>query len=106
MNRTISIGLSNRKVESPNELGQKGRNLRTVQHLVWINSYSTQYFDTQKLISQKWLGKKIAKKYKNNLRSNNYVVCTAVARCFPNILDVMVLENINLYSDKIGRPSL
>jgi hypothetical protein len=33
------------------------------------------------------------KKYKNNLKSNNYEVCAAVARCFPNILDVMVLEN-------------
>jgi hypothetical protein len=40
-----------------------------------------------------------------NLSSNNYEihVCTAVARCFPNILDVMVLENVNLFSDKIER---
>jgi hypothetical protein len=30
-------------------------------------------------------------------------VCTAVAHCFPNILDVMVLENRYLSSDKIGR---
>jgi hypothetical protein len=37
---------------------------------------------------------------------NNYEVCTAVARCFPNILDVTVLENINLFQDKIGRPPL
>jgi hypothetical protein len=50
--------------------------------------------------------KKNAKKkpYKNHLRSNNYEVCTAVARCFPNILDVIVLENVNLSSDEIGRP--
>jgi hypothetical protein len=34
------------------------------------------------------------KNYKNHLRSNNYEVCTSVARCFPNILDVVVLENI------------
>jgi hypothetical protein len=34
------------------------------------------------------------KYYENNLRSNNYVVCTAVAHCIPNILDVMVLENV------------
>ena len=33
------------------------------------------------------------------------MVCTAVARCFPNILDAMVLENLNLSSDKIGRPT-
>jgi hypothetical protein len=32
------------------------------------------------------------------------VVCTAVALCFPNILDVTVLENLNLSDDKIGRP--
>jgi hypothetical protein len=30
----------------------------------------------------------------NHLRRNNYEVYTAVVRCFPNILDVMVLENI------------
>jgi hypothetical protein len=41
--------------------------------------------------------KKFCKKnYKNNLRSNNYEACTAVA----NILDIMVLENINLSSDR------
>jgi hypothetical protein len=46
------------------------------------------------------------KNYKNHLRSNNYEVCTAAALCFPNILDVMVLENINLSEDKIGRLAL
>jgi hypothetical protein len=40
------------------------------------------------------------KNYKNHLRSNNYEVCTAVALCFPNILDVMVLENRNLSSGR------
>jgi hypothetical protein len=50
------------------------------------------------------LKKKSAEKnYKNHLSSNNYEVCTDVARCFPNILDIMVLENINLSEDKIGR---
>jgi hypothetical protein len=41
-------------------------------------------------------GKKIAEKteIKNHLGSNNYEISTAVARCFPNILDVLVLENI------------
>jgi hypothetical protein len=35
------------------------------------------------------LKKKIAEKnYKNRLRRNDYEVCTAVARCFPNILDI------------------
>jgi hypothetical protein len=38
---------------------------------------------------------------KNHLGGNNYDVCTAVARCFPNILDSTVLENINLSEDKI-----
>jgi hypothetical protein len=40
------------------------------------------------------------KNYKNHLRSNNYEVCTAVALCIPNILNVMVLENIKLSSDR------
>jgi hypothetical protein len=40
------------------------------------------------------------KNYKNNLRSNNYGVCTVVARCFPNIFDVIVLENLTFSSDK------
>jgi hypothetical protein len=34
------------------------------------------------------------KKQKPSQRSNNYEVCTAVAHCFPNILDAIVLENI------------
>jgi hypothetical protein len=32
--------------------------------------------------------------------ANNYEVCTAVAFCFPNILGVMVLENVNVSEDK------
>jgi hypothetical protein len=55
------------------------------------------------LISQKWFEKKCRKNYKNHLRSNNYEICTAVARCFPNILDAILFENINLFEDKIGR---
>jgi hypothetical protein len=40
--------------------------------------------------------KKLAgKNYKNHLTSNNEL-CTAVTRCFPNILDVVVLENIKM----------
>jgi hypothetical protein len=40
--------------------------------------------------------KKICRKnYINHHRSNNYEVCTAVALCFPNILDVMVLEKLS-----------
>jgi hypothetical protein len=50
--------------------------------------------------------KNFKKKYKNHLRSNNYEVCTAVAHCFPNILDVIALENINLSQDKIRRPPM
>jgi hypothetical protein len=48
-----------------------------------------------------------SKKYKDNLNVNriNNEVCAAVARCFPNILDIMVLENI-LSSDKMARPPL
>jgi hypothetical protein len=30
----------------------------------------------------------------------------AVAHCFPNIFDAIVLENINLSEDKIGRQGL
>jgi hypothetical protein len=52
------------------------------------------------IISKNGLEKFGRKNYKNHLRSNNYVVCTAVALCFPNILDIMVLENINLSSDR------
>jgi hypothetical protein len=48
------------------------------------------------------------KNYKNHLKRNDFEihvhVFTAVARCFPNILDVMVFENINLSEDRIGRP--
>jgi hypothetical protein len=45
--------------------------------------------------------KKICRKnYKNHLRIHNYEVCTAVELCFPNILDIMVLENIKLSSDR------
>jgi hypothetical protein len=45
------------------------------------------------------LKKKIAEKnYKNHLRRNINEVCTAVALSFPNISDVMVLENVNLSS--------
>jgi hypothetical protein len=40
--------------------------------------------------------KYFCRKYKNHVRSHNYEVCTAVARCFPNILDAMVLENIKM----------
>jgi hypothetical protein len=46
--------------------------------------------------------KNCRKNYKNHPRSNNYEVCTAVAPCFPNVLDVMALENVNLSSNKIG----
>jgi hypothetical protein len=48
--------------------------------------------------------KKMHKKYKNNFKKNNYEVFTAIARCFSNILEDMVLEKINLFEDKIGRP--
>jgi hypothetical protein len=44
----------------------------------------------------------MGKNYKNHLRRNDFevlvhvctAVCTAVAPCFPNILDVMAFENI------------
>jgi hypothetical protein len=60
-------------------------------------------------ISQEWYEKLFQKKTKttkNNFRRNNHEVCTAVTRCFPNILDVMIVENINLPEDTIGRPPL
>jgi hypothetical protein len=37
--------------------------------------------------------KKIAEKYQNHLRSNNYDVCTVVAYQIPNILNVVALKN-------------
>jgi hypothetical protein len=52
------------------------------------------------------LKKNCPKHCKNYLRSNNYEICTAVAHCFPNILDAIVFENINLFEDKIGRPPI
>jgi hypothetical protein len=52
------------------------------------------------------LEKKCRKSYKSHLRNDNDEVCTSVARCIPNILDVLVLENINLSSDRIRRPPL
>jgi hypothetical protein len=45
------------------------------------------------------------KNYKTHLRSNNYEACRAVASCFPNILDLLTIEN-GLSSDEIERPSL
>jgi hypothetical protein len=51
--------------------------------------------------------KKFAEKnYKNHHRGNNYEVCTAVAHCYPNSLDAIVPENINLSEDKILRSAL
>jgi hypothetical protein len=46
------------------------------------------------------------KNLQNNLRSNNHEVCTAVAHCFPNTFDAIVIENINLSEDKIGQSAL
>jgi hypothetical protein len=69
-------------------------------HYTMVYKYNLSYF------SKNGLKKNRRKNYKHHLRSKNYEVCTAVARCFPNILDVIVLENVNLFSDKIGRPPL
>jgi hypothetical protein len=52
------------------------------------------------------LKKNCRNNYENHLKSDNYEVCTAVAHCFPNIIQVMVLENINLSEDEIERPPL
>jgi hypothetical protein len=35
-----------------------------------------------------------------------YEVCATVACCFPNILDVLALEHINLSEDEIGGTQL
>jgi hypothetical protein len=60
------------------------------------------------VLLKKLLEKICRKNYKNHFRGNNYEVCTAAARCFPNTcsLEVMVLENVNLSSDRICRPQL
>jgi hypothetical protein len=52
------------------------------------------------IISQNGLKKIAENKYENNLRSNNYEICTAAAHCFQNILDAIVLENINILKIK------
>jgi hypothetical protein len=51
------------------------------------------------------LKKKIPKK-KNIKIISDVIIMVYVARSIPNILDAMVLENINLSEDKIGRPPL
>jgi hypothetical protein len=56
------------------------------------------------LLKYGWKNNCSRKKLENHLRSNNFEVCTSVVRCFPNILDVIVLENVNSSSDRIGRP--
>jgi hypothetical protein len=56
------------------------------------------------LFLKKGSKKNCRKNYKNHHRSKNYEICKAVAHCFPNILDAIVFENINLFEDKIGRP--
>jgi hypothetical protein len=39
---------------------------------------------------------------KTILKKSSQEACTGVSYCFPNILDTVVLENINLPEDKIG----
>jgi hypothetical protein len=76
--------------------------------LINVNDANARYSNCQKIPSVlwKWKSKNInsmpncSKNYQNHLRSNNYEVCTAVALCFPNILGVMVLKNVNLFEDK------
>jgi hypothetical protein len=46
------------------------------------------------------LKKLCRKNHKNHLRGNNYEVCSAVACCFPNILDILIIENIHLFKIK------
>jgi hypothetical protein len=46
------------------------------------------------LFLENGLKKNCRKNYKNHLKSNNYDVCTAVAHCFPSILDGMIIENV------------
>jgi hypothetical protein len=73
----------------------------------WIYSFWWGFKDIGFILFIKNGLKKICiKNYENYLISNNYDVSTAVAHCFPNILDVMVLENVNLSEDKIWRPPL
>jgi hypothetical protein len=63
-------------------------NLKHIRHKIHQKVWSLSFF--LKKIALKICGKN----YENHFRSNIYEVCTAVAHCFPNILDVMVLENI------------
>jgi hypothetical protein len=79
----------------------------TCSHCSWRLGIKSSIYSLKALLFLKnGRGKNCRKNYENHYRSNNYEACTAVACCFPNILDVMALENLNLSSDKIGRPPL
>jgi hypothetical protein len=56
------------------------------------------FFFLKRIVKNKTAEEKKQTNYASLLRSNNYEVYTAVARCIPNVLDVMVMvrENINL----------
>jgi hypothetical protein len=47
---------------------------------------------TGSFFSKNGYEKNCRKNYKNHINSNNYEACTAVARCIPNISDVVILE--------------
>jgi hypothetical protein len=69
--------------------------------------YNTQWGVEGPILTQNGLKKICRKKlFKKYHRNNNYEECTALARCFPSILDAIILENINLSEEKIGRPAL
>ena len=79
-------------------------NIHDIKFGVVFNKFSVLWWNTAEslikgivsiLFLKNGFKKFCRKNYKNHLRRNNYEVCMAVARCFPNILDVIVLENIN-----------
>jgi hypothetical protein len=57
-----------------------------------VNTISFNFKGIGSILFLKGALKNICKKYKRHFRRTNYEVCTAVARCFPNILDITVLE--------------
>ena len=72
-----------------------------IQNVICLYSLKAQ--DLSYSSKMAWKKNAVKKTYKNHLGGNNYEVCKAVARCIPNILDVMVLENIiKVFKSKHG----
>jgi hypothetical protein len=65
-------------------------------------SYQLQFSALENLY-QKW---HVQVRTLSSPRLNVALLCIAVEHCFPDILGVMVLEDINLFEDEVWRPPL